>query len=97
MATQGPPFLNTKNDYTPIDDIVAVTPSDSTDLQYQNQSLPCRAVIFTGSGNITFDTPQGTTVTLAISASWFGVQYIRMKRIRATGTTIAAGNIFACY
>lgn len=96
MAT-GTPLLNTQNDFTPINDIISVTPSDSTDLQYNGQGQPCRAVIFTGAGNITFVTPQGTTVTLAISASWFGVQYIRIKRILATGTTIAAGNIFACY
>lgn len=94
---QGSPFLITQNDFTPINDLVAVTPSDSTDLQYQGQAMPCRALIFTGAGNINFDTPQGTNVTLAISASWFGVQYIRAKRIHATGTTIAAGNIFACY
>ena len=94
---QGFPLLSTQNDFTPINDIIVVTPSDSTDLQYNGQAQPCRAVIFTAAGNINFDTPQGTNVTLAISSSWFGVQYIRMKRIHATSTTIAAGNIFACY
>lgn len=93
----GPPLLATQNDFTPINDVLVVTPSDSTDLQFQGSPLPCRAMIFTAAGNITFDTGNGTTVTLAISSSWFGVQYIRAKRIRATGTTIAAGNIFACY
>ena len=96
-APQGTPLLNTLNDFTPINDIVAVTPSDSTDLQYNGIGQPCRAVIFTGAGNIAFTTPQGTSVTLTISSAWFGVQYIRMRRILATGTTIAAGNIFACY
>lgn len=91
------PLLNDKNDYTPINDIIPVTPSDTTDLQYNGVANACRALIFTGSGNIVFDTAAGNTVTIAISANWFGVQYIRAKRIRNTGTTIPAGNIFACY
>jgi len=89
-----PPFMVTTNDYTPINDIVAVTPSDVTDLQYNGVAQPCRALIFTSAGNIVFDTGAGTTVTLTISANWFGVQYIRAKRIRATGTT---ATVFACY
>ena len=93
----GPSLLATQNDYTPINDIIVVVPSDGANLQYNGLDQPCRAVIFTAAGNIKFDTPQGTTVTLAISSSWFGVQYIRMKKIYATGTTIAASNIFACY
>jgi hypothetical protein len=75
-----------------------VTPSDTTDLQLNGTTLPCRALFFTAAGNISFDTAGGTTVTLAIPATATGqVSYIRAKRIRATGTTIAAGNIFACY
>lgn len=70
------PFYETTNDYTPINDIVPVTPSDTTDLQYNG------------------DTLAGRTVTLTIGTTWFGVQYIRAKRIRATGTT---ATVFACY
>ena len=90
-------LLNDRNDFTPINDIIVVTPSDATDLQYNGRALPCRAMIFNGTGNIRFDTAAGTTVTLAISANWFGVQYIRAKRVYATGTTMGANTIFACY
>lgn len=89
------PFLDTANDFTPINDIVSVTPSDSTDLQYSGANSPCRALIFTGAGNVRFQTYQGSIVTLPISSAWFGVVYIRAKRIFATGTT--ATGIFACY
>lgn len=83
----------TTNDFAPILAMKVVTPSDSTDLA----DGPCRALIVNSTGNIVFDTANGETVTLTISANWFGVTYIRAKRIRATGTTIAAGSIFACY
>lgn len=83
----------TSNDLSPIVSIKTVTPSDSTDLP----DGPCRAMILNGTGNIKFDTLNGETVTLAISSAWFGVTYIRAKRIYATGTTIAAASIFACY
>lgn len=97
MAQLSNPYLITQNDFTPINDIISVTPSDSTDLQYQNANQPCRALIFTGAGNIAMIMAGGQTVTLTISANWFGVQYLRVRRILATGTTITAGNIFACY
>jgi len=87
------PYVKGFNDYTPIDDIKAVTPNDSADLP----NGTCKALIFNATGNITFITALGTQVTLTISASWFGVQYIRATRILATGTTISAGNILACY
>ncbi|RMD00057.1 hypothetical protein EAY64_05525 [Aquitalea palustris] len=87
------PFLDTSNDLTPINDMQVVTPNDGADLP----NGPCRALIFTGSGTVKLTTPLGTTVTLTISSSWFGVTYIRAQRIWATGTTIAAGNIVACY
>ena len=83
--------------YTPINDIKPVTPNDSVDLQYNGVTTPCRALILNGTGNIVFVTAGGTTVTLAITANWWGVTYIRAKRILATGTTMAAGTIFACY
>lgn len=87
------PFLDTTNDLTPINSMKVVTPSDSVDLP----SGICRAMVLNAAGTIKFDTAAGDTVTLTISSSWFGVTYIRAKRIYATGTSIAAGSIFACY
>jgi len=91
------PTFEDRNDLTPINDMVVVVPNDTTDLQYNGKSTACRAVILNAAGNFKFDTAGGTTITLAISASWFGVQYLRVKRVYATGTTIAANNIIACY
>lgn len=85
------PYLDTTNDYSPINDIKTVTPNDSTDLP----NGACRAFIATALGTLVFDTYLGTTVTLAIPATATGVvQYIRMKRVRATGTT---ATVLACY
>ena len=86
------PIMDTTNDLSPINDLKAVTPSDSTDLP----NGPCRGLLFTAAGNITFDTAAGTTVTIPVNSSWFGaVIYIRAKRVRATGTT--SSGVFACY
>lgn len=83
----------TSNDLSPILSIKTVTPSDAADLP----NGPCRALIITGAGNLRITTPAGDIVTLPISSAWFGVSYIRASRIWATGTTVAASNIFACY
>jgi len=93
MLAAPTPFINDKNDFTPLNDIAVVTPNDSTDLPKGT----CRALIFTGAGTVTFTTAAGNDVTITISSAWFGVQYIRASRVKATGTTIAAGNIYACY
>ena len=87
------PFLDTTNDLTPINSIKVVTPNNAADLP----DGVSRALILNAAGTIRFDTAQGDTVTLTINASWFGVTYIRAKRVYSTGTTIAAGSIFACY
>ena len=92
-----PPFITTTNDYTPINGIKVVVPNDNADLSYLGVDTPCRALIFTASGNVVITCADGSDVTLPISANWFGVWYIRAKRIKATGTTISPGNIFACY
>jgi len=91
MLSNPNPLVVDKNDYTPLNDIQAVTPSDTVDLP----NGTCRAFIFTGAGNVKFITAAGNTVTLPISSAWFGVQYIRASRVLATGTT--ATGIFACY
>lgn len=87
------PYVDDANDFTPINDMAVVVPNDGADLP----GGPCRALIFQGTGTVAIVTPQGNTVTLTISANWFGVTYIRATRIMATGTTVAAGNIIACY
>lgn len=91
MLTNPTPFVNDKNDFTPLNDVQLVTPNDGADLP----GGTCRAFIFTAAGNVTFVTAAGSTVTLPISANWFGVQYIRASRVKATGTT--ATGIYACY
>lgn len=83
----------TSNDFSPIMAIKNVTPSDAADLP----DGPCRALLITGAGNLRITTLNGEVVTLPISANWFGVTYIRARRIHATGTTVTAANIFACY
>lgn len=93
MQTNPTPFLNDLNWYTPLRDIKVVTPNDNADLP----NGTCRAVIFNGSGTIRFITAGDTTVDLNITSNWFGVQYIMVKRVLATGTTMGAGTIYAGY
>lgn len=88
------PFLDDTQDYTPINDLAVVTPNDGADLP----GGICRGLIITATGTITIVTAAGSTVLLNIPAGgWPGVTYIRAKRVMATGTTIAATNIVACY
>lgn len=86
-------LYTTSNDFSPVVSIKAVTPSDSVDLV----DGPTRALLITGSGNLKITTAAGDVVTLPISANWFGITYIRAARIWATGTSVSASNIFACY
>lgn len=83
----------TSNDLSPIQSMKVVTPNDSVDLP----DGPCRAMVLNATGTIRFTTLNDEIVNLTISASWFGVTYIRAKRIHATGTTVPAASIFACY
>jgi len=99
MRSNPNPLVVDFNDYTPIVDLDVVTPNDSADLTRG----PCRGVIFSStaaqpsaSGNIVFITAGGQTVTLYVSSNWFGIQYLRVKRVLATGTTFN-GQILACY
>lgn len=99
MRTNPNPLITDLNWYTPLNDLQAVTPNDSTDLPGGTS----RALIFSSTsgqpnatGNVVFITASGTQVTLYIGANWFGVQYIQASRILATGTTFN-GAIFAGY
>ena len=93
MLNKPSPFINDLNWYTPLRDLKVVVPNDAADLP----DGTCRAMIFNGTGNVTFVTAGDTTVTIAITAAWFGVQYIMAKKILATGTTMPASTIYAGY
>lgn len=153
MRTNPNPLLADFNDYTPLSDLIPITPSDTADIA----NAPCRGVIFSSTlaapsavGNVIFATANsdtatpaakmtsgtqytittvgttnwtslgaataavGTTftyngatvtgiggtaaptITLYVSSNWFGVQYLRIKRIFATGTTFT-GQILGGY
>ena len=85
------PFCTT-GDFTPINSMLAVTPSDAADLP----GGVTRGFWVNGAGTVNMDTANGETVALTISATQAGtIVWIRAKRIRATSTT--ATGIFALY
>ncbi len=74
-------------DYTaPAEDTVAVTPNDSTDLAQG----ACRGIYVGGDGNISVDTPGGSTAVIITAAKAGTILPIRATRIRLTGTTATA-------
>lgn len=95
MPATLPPYATTA-DYTPINAVVAVTPSDSTDLQAFGGAMTCRAFYANGAGTVAYQDAQGSAATLSIGSNGVGqLVWIRAKRILATGTS--ATGIFACY
>ncbi len=90
-------LLTTTNDFTPINGMVAVTPSDTVPLQYNGTAQPCRGLLFQNvSGNVTCVMADGTSITFNVTTAWFGVQYLRVAYVKATGSSFT-GNIHACY
>lgn len=87
------PFVDSYNDMTPINDMAVVVPNDGTDLP----GGTCRALMVSGAGTITVDTAANTTVTFTVAIAQTVILYLRAKRVRATGTTVTAGLIVACY
>jgi hypothetical protein len=71
----------------PVDDAVAVTPDDDTDLS----PVPTGLYIG-GAGNLTIITPAGTTTTF-VGCLAGSVLPVRAARVKSTGTT--ATNIVA--
>lgn len=81
-------LMKTINDCAPANDLVAVTPSDSTDL-----ADVCRGIIVGAAGNVVIDTLAGTTTTVYLIAGV--IHWIKAVRIRSTNTT--ATGIVAVY
>jgi hypothetical protein len=91
-------LLTSFNEMTPVQSMVAVTPSDSVPLtNASGQVMPPKALIIQGAGSLALKFQDGTQVTLTVSSNWFGVQYISPAYVMATGTTISASLIHACY
>lgn len=76
------PADNILRDSTPGVDLVAITPSDTVDLE-----VPIRGLIITVAGTVAVVTPQGNVVTLPAAMAVGVVHSIRAKRINAAGTT----------
>lgn len=74
------------NDYAP------VTPNDSADLP---GGVTTYGLYITAAGNVSVVMENGNTRTIPVT----GFMYLHgaFKRVRATGTTVPAGNIFANY
>lgn len=75
----------------PYYDAKAVTPSDTADLP----DGPCQALYCTSPGNVNVDLESGTTIVIAMEAGWQNLAQLRVRRVRATGTT--ATDILALY
>jgi len=94
---QGYPLLATENDMTPVNGFVAVVNSDATPLQYNGQAVPCRGLLFQNVvGNVSLVMADGSSVIIQATASWFGIQYMRVAYVKATGSTYT-GQLHACY
>lgn len=72
------------------DDSVAVTPSDSADLEMRNGVWP--VLYITTAGDVAHTTAAGTTQTLALPAGYW---LVRTRRVFSTATT--AAGIIALY
>jgi hypothetical protein len=83
------PFLDTTNDYSPINDVQPVTFGATGSLP----NGPCRGFIVTAAGTVTLTTAKGTSVTLTFAATATGI----VQYIRALAFTAGTATIFACY
>ena len=92
MAVPGVSPFNNATSMTPIQQCVAVAPSDAAALPNGNP----RAIYVNGAGNITAVDQGGNTFVIAIPANGVGLLiWISPVQIKATGTT--ATGIYACY
>jgi hypothetical protein len=67
-------------------DAVSITPSDSVDL-----TVPVRAIFANVAGTLNVITMGGTTISFTVTASQ--LLPVAVSRVKATGTTVTAGNI----
>lgn len=74
--------------------IRVITPNDSVDLP-QVAGLRCRGLYASDSGDVSLIDATGHTVTVPVLAG--GTLALEVSRVRATGTTVTAGNLFALY
>lgn len=91
-----PKLFTTDNDLAPAEDLLVGTgqASDGTDL-----AAGCaRGFLITAAGDVKINTAAGTSVTLTLPASMLGqIIWVRVKRLWATGTTVALANLFLVY
>jgi hypothetical protein len=87
------PFVDSYNDNTPLNDLVTVVPNDGADLP----GGTCRALMFTSGGTVSVVMASGNTVSFAVAGAQTIIFYMRVVRVRATGTTVTAGGILAGY
>lgn len=93
------PFVQNDNTYTPMRSIATITPSDSVDVP----NGPTMGIIFNNTagvpaaaGNVSLVMADGSTATLYVTSNWYGVQYLQVLRVNATGTTYT-GAIFGVW
>lgn len=68
--------------------LVAITPSDANDLSVSSIDIPKALLIGGTGGNISIDPVDGTATAVVIPVTAGQVFYaVRVKRVRATGTT----------
>jgi hypothetical protein len=79
------------SNHDPAYEIVAVAPSDATDIK--TDGSPCRGLLVGQSGNATVIDAKGNTVANVPLQQ--GYNPIRVRRVKSTG--LVAANIFALY
>lgn len=91
-----PQWFNTINDIAPANDLLVGTgrAADGADLV----AGTARGFLITAAGDVKINTAAGTTVTLTLPATMLGqIIWIKVRRLWATGTTVALASIFLVY
>lgn len=91
-----PKWFNTSNDTAPANELLVGTgrAADGTDLV----AGCARGFLITAAGDVKINTAAGTTVTLTLPATMLGqILWVKVRRLWATGTTVALASIFLVY